>query len=66
MKAEVEAGQRVDIVWRDGREQTLFDGGWQDQQLTKEDYLKRLAEQEAAYADMLDVLNTSLRGMATP
>lgn len=66
LKAEVEAGQRFDIVWRDGREQTLFDGGWQDQKLMKEDYLKRFAEHEAAYAEMLDVLIASLRGMATP
>ena len=66
LKTDAEDGQRFDIVWRDGREQTMFNGGWKDQKLTKEEYLRRFTEQEAAYAEMLAVLNTSLRSMATP
>lgn len=62
LKADAEDGQRFDIVWRDGREQTMFNSSWKDQKLTKDEYLERFAEQEAAYTGMLAVLSASLRG----
>ena len=63
LRIDAADGQPFDIVWRDGREQTMLNGDWKQHKLTKEQYLKRSGEQEAAYADMLAILSESLRGV---
>ena len=57
--------QRIDVSWRDARDQTMFNGEWKEQKLTETEYKKRFADQERAYADGLGVLIDALRSTPT-
>jgi len=56
LAADGTGGGRFDLSWRDARDQTMYNGKWQDQQLTEADYQTRLANQEHSYAEALGVL----------
>ena len=45
-----------DITWRDGRIRTNYDGQWQQQKLSEDEYRARFKADEAEYANLLRIL----------
>jgi hypothetical protein len=53
----------LDIVYRNGTDQAVYDGDWKRQQLTRSAYFERFALDDAEYARMLSALAASLSTM---
>ena len=51
----------VDIMYERGKTQTIFDGDWKRQQVSKTEYEAKLQQAEAEYFRMLALLTESLR-----
>jgi hypothetical protein len=45
-----------DITWRNGVTRTLYDGDWQQQGLSEDEYRERFETDEAEYANLLRIL----------
>jgi hypothetical protein len=61
------AADAFDITWRDGVTRTLYDGDWQKQKLSEEDYRERFRKDEAEYANLLRILlATEVAGPSQP
>ena len=50
------AGASIDIVYEDGKTQTILDGDWKKQGLKQTDYQERATRAEARYSRLLSVL----------
>lgn len=48
--------ESVDIMYEDGKTQTIFDGNWKKQKLSEAEYQKRVKSAEERYARMLTAL----------
>jgi hypothetical protein len=48
--------QSVDIMYEDGKTQTIFDGNWKKQKLSEAEYQQRVKSAEERYARMLSAL----------
>jgi hypothetical protein len=59
-----EDDEPFDIVWENGRTQTVYDGDWERQRLTRETYFHRFAEADRRYATLLEHLIASLESSA--
>ena len=46
----------IDIMYEDGKTQTIFDGNWKKQKLSEAEYQKRVKSAEERYARMLTAL----------
>ena len=46
----------VDIMYEDGKTQTIFDGNWKRQKLSESEYQQRVKSAEERYARLLSVL----------
>jgi hypothetical protein len=46
----------VDILYEDGKTQTIFDGNWKKQKLSESEYQQRVRTAEERYARLLSVL----------
>jgi hypothetical protein len=55
----------VDIMYERGRDQTIFDGDWKRQKLSRKDYEAKLQKADSDYARMLSLLATQLEGVAS-
>jgi hypothetical protein len=51
----------VDIMYEHGTKQTIFDGDWKKQKISKSEYEERLRKADAEYSKMLSVLAARLR-----
>jgi len=64
------AGRRdsepFDITWRNGLTRTDYDGQWQSQKLSEEEYRARFEQDETEYAELLRVLLATESAPATP
>ena len=49
-------GGTVDIMYENGRTQTIFDGDWKKQKLSETAYRQRVREADARYASLLSAL----------
>ena len=56
LRADRERNAAFDITWRDGTVRTLYNGDWEAQNLSKEEYQKRFDKDTAEYAALLQVL----------
>ncbi|MEO8075515.1 MAG: hypothetical protein ABI818_04245 [Acidobacteriota bacterium] len=54
-------GGSLDIMYEHGTEQTVFDGDWKRQKISKAAYDKKLQKADADYAKMLQLLIEALR-----
>ena len=52
----------VDIMYEDGKTQTIFDGNWKKQKLSESEYQQRVRSAEERYARLLSVLIDRARG----
>jgi hypothetical protein len=55
-----------DITWRNGVTRTLYDGDWQKQNLSEEDYRERFRKDEADDANLLRILLATARRTVAP
>lgn len=55
-----EDDQPFDIVWENDRTQTVYDGDWERQWLTRDTYFRRFAEADRRYAALLERLIAAL------
>jgi hypothetical protein len=55
-----EGDEPFDIVWEEGRTQTVYDGNWERQRLTRDTYYRRFAEADRRYAALIEQLIASL------
>ena len=53
----------VDVMYEQAVKQTVFDGDWKRQKVSKEEYAARLEHADTAYAGMLSVLTQAARGL---
>jgi hypothetical protein len=51
----------VDVMYEDGKTQTIFDGNWKKQKLSETAYLQRAKEADARYAHLLEALIEAAR-----
>ena len=58
-------GKPFDLVWRDVTNGIHYDGNADAQKLSKSAYRSRFEVDDAAYAELLDILNTALTSTAT-
>lgn len=56
LRRERENNSAFDITWRDGTVRTLYNGDWEAQDLSREEYQGRFDKDEAEYAQLLQVL----------
>ena len=52
----------VDVMYEDGKTQTIFDGDWKKQKLSESEYQQRVKAAEERYARLLSVLVDRARG----
>jgi hypothetical protein len=57
-------GGNIDILYERGTTQTVFNGDWKEQKLSKAAYAKKLRDAESKYSRMLTLLSQQLRGGA--
>jgi len=55
----------IDVMYERGTVQTIFDGDWKRQKLSKEDYENKLHKADAEYARMLTLLADRLQSAPT-
>ena len=55
-----EDDEPFDLVWENDRTQTVYDGDWERQWLTRDTYFSRFAEADRRYAALLEHLIASL------
>jgi hypothetical protein len=48
--------ESVDVMYEDGKTQTIFDGNWKRQKLSESEYQQRVKKAEERYARLLSVL----------
>lgn len=51
----------IDIMYERGTTQTVFDGNWRGQKLSRSEYQEKLREADAEYSRMLGLLREALR-----
>jgi hypothetical protein len=59
------SNDNIDIMYERGTEQTVFDGNWRRQKLSRSEYEQRVQKADAEYARLLGVLAQGLRASAT-
>jgi len=55
----------VDVMYKKGPHQTLFDGRWKPQGLTEAAYTKKVDAAEREYSRLLQLLTATLKGGST-
>ena len=55
----------IDVMYERGTVQTIFDGDWKRQKLSKEDYENKLQKADAEYTRMLTLLADRLQSAST-
>ena len=48
--------ESVDVMYEDGKTQTIFDGNWKKQKISESEYQKRIKAADERYARLLSVL----------
>ena len=59
LRRERENNAAFDITWRNGTVRTLYNGDWDAQDISREEYQKRFDQDAAEYAQLLQVLLTA-------
>ncbi|HXW07486.1 MAG TPA: hypothetical protein VD833_19780 [Vicinamibacterales bacterium] len=59
-------GGSVDIMYERGTSQTIFNGDWRGQKLSKQDYEEKFRRADSEYGRMLTLLADALRESADP
>jgi hypothetical protein len=54
------SSDNVDVMYEHGTDQTLFDGDWKRARLSKAAYEKRIADADASYSRLLEILVTAI------
>lgn len=55
----------VDIMYEQGVNQTIFDGDWKRQKLSKEAYAERLQKADTSYSHLLSLLTEAARKLSS-
>jgi hypothetical protein len=66
LQATPEKGKPFDITWRDVTKRLHYDAAATAQKLSDSDYHSRFEADDAAYAEMLEILAAALTSSATP
>jgi hypothetical protein len=59
-----DGGNNIDILYERGTSQTVFNGDWKEQKLSKTAYAGKMRDAESKYSRMLTLLTQQLRGAA--
>jgi len=59
------ANDGVDIMYERGKDQTIFDGDWKRQKMSRQDYDDKLQKADSEYQRMLTLLTERLQAPAT-
>ena len=60
----LEGSGSTDIMYERGTDQTVFDGDWKRQKLSKEQYDEKLRKADAEYGRLLQILSEGLKASA--
>jgi len=60
------SSDNIDVMYERGTVQTVFDGDWRRQKLSRAEYEQRLQKADAEYARLLGVLVQGLKASAAP
>ena len=55
-------GEKVDVMYERGTEQTLFDGDWKKARLSKAAYDEKMSTADAQYSRLLEILIAGVKG----